>query len=291
MIRPLFAIWGALALLVLWLGLIVVQTKGNPASFVQALGDSASRSQLPGLAARAYVLSAEIQRRHLYNSGVARDSAPGQALIRHIIATRMAAARLLLQSGYIAAAERIALEGARADFDDLQARALLLEVRLRGDNAGASRRELMLMLLEDQKPQLLCLLAASFAREGKLQDAAAAYERALAVDANHVPSLVALAELRAKEGDAAAARVLLTRAKERAEGGADHQLVLAASKRLQAGPKGNLCALAVWFADHGPFALVLVLYLLFLVSPTIFMWFAAKKGKGLPIAPDDAVGL
>lgn len=284
MMRPLVALIGALALLVAWLGLVMVQAKGNPALFALALGDSAQRSNLPGLAARAYLLSAEIQRRRLYSPEIERDSTAGQSLIRQIIATRMAAARLLLQSGYVAAAERIALEGARADFDDLQARALLLEVRLRGDKSGASRRELMLMLLNEEQPQLLCLLGTSFAREGKLEDAAAAYERALASDADHVPSLVALAELRAKQDDTTMAETLLQRAAASAEGPTERDLVLAVSRRLQLSPAGPLSGLCDWCGAHGPSLIVLLLYVLFLISPAL-MGIIGISPKMIPSSP------
>ncbi|MHB8996428.1 MAG: tetratricopeptide repeat protein [Armatimonadota bacterium] len=279
MMRPLVALIGALALLVAWLGMVTVQARGNPALFVLALGDSAQRSRLPGLAAHAYLLSAEIQRRRLYSPEIERDSPVGQSLIRQIIATRMAAARLLLRSGYVAAAERIALEGARADFDDLQARALLLEVRLRGDKSGASRRELMLMLLNEEQPQLLCLLGTSFAREGNLEDAAAAYERALRADADHVPSLVALAELRAKQGDTAVADTLLQRAATSAEGPNERDLVLAALRRLQLSPAGPLAGARDWCLDHGPSLIVLLVYLLFLISPALMRIIARSGAK------------
>ena len=269
MMRPLFAVLGALALLVGWLAAVVVQAQGDPAAITLALGDSAQRSHLPGLAARGYLLSAAIERRRLYASGVDRTSPAGQALIRHIIATRLAAARLLLQSGYVDAAESIALEGARADFDDLQARALLLEVRLRGDEPEAARREVMLMLLKRPHPQLLTLLGSSFARDGNSADAAACYERALQLAPAHLPALLAYAQLQADQRQPDAARALLAKAAAAATTAAERQTVADATARLSTGCTPAWAGLQAWCNLHAISLLLAAAYMLFLVSPAL----------------------
>jgi len=199
MIRPVFAVLGVLVLCLLWLGLIAYQNSGDGAASLAALGDSAQRAHLPGLAAKCYLLAAVQERRRL--QPLARESVAAQVLVGRLIAHRMAAARTLLNAGYAEAAERVALEGARANYDDLQARALLLEIRLQGRDPDAARRELMLAVLKDEHPQLLYLLGMAFARERREADAESFYRRALARDAGHLPSLLGMAQLAAARGD------------------------------------------------------------------------------------------
>ena len=263
MMRPLFALLGALAILLGWLGVIAVQTNGDPPAMVLSLADSAERCHLPWLAARGYLLAAQWERARLNAGGSDRDSAAGRALVQRIIATRMAAARLLLQEGYTQAAEQIALEGARADFDDLQARALLLEVRLRGERAEEARRELMALLLKQETPQLLCLLGSSFAREGNKEDAAGCYERALQLDGEHVPTLVAQAELQTGAG----AANLLKKAAGAAATADERELVAAAQRRLAAGDTAVAEAASQWWLAHHISLLLVLAYVLFLASP------------------------
>lgn len=269
MIRPLLAILGAVALLVGWLAVVAVQAGGDPATMALALGDSAQRAHLPGLAARAYLLSAETERRRFYASGVDRASAAGQVMIRRLITTRMAAARLLLQSGYVDAAENLALEGARADFGDLQARALLLEVRLNGEEPEAARREVMLLLLKEQHPQLLTLLGNSLRRDRHPEEAVACYERALKLAPEHLPALLAYARLQAGENHAQAAQTLLSKASAAATTADERQAVAQAEADLNAGKRPLWTGVQTWCSLHSVSLLLAVLYLLFLVSPAV----------------------
>lgn len=282
MVRPLYAVLGAIAMLLLWLGLVVYESGGDAAGTAMSLADSAARASLPGLAARGYLLAADLERQRLEQCGVARDSAAGQALIRRIIATRMAAARLLLQKGYVDAAEAIALQGARADFDDVQARALLLEVRLRGQQPQAARRELMLQLLRQEHPQLLCLLGNSFAREGKTDDAAACFERALKLAPDHVRSLLALAQLRARAGQAQAAAELVDQA-GRAATTADERAVVEAARTATTPTVASTHTRAShWCTERWPSLAAAAMYLLFLLSPLLL---GSLRGRPNQIQP------
>lgn len=269
MIRPRFAILGALVVLVGWLAVVVVEAGGDAALVARSLADSAQRCRLPGLAARGYLLAAGLDK-HRLDNGVDRHSAAGRQLIERLIGARLAAARLLLQSGYIAAAERIALEGARADFDDRQARALLLEVRLRGDRAEEARRELMLRLLQREEPQLLYLLGNSFltAAAGATDDARACYARALQLDPDHVPTLVALAKLEHAEGHTDLGRKTLAQAEAAAVSADQKELVTRARHHLSARSSPLAQSLGVWGQAHGTSAVLAGVYLAFLLLPT-----------------------
>lgn len=197
--RPLWAVLGALLLLLVWLGLIVYQANGDVPMALAALGHSAARARLPGLAAKCYLTASVHERRAL--AGLDREGPRAKALVERIIAHRMAAAQTLLRAGQIAAAERVALEGARADYDDVPARALLLEIRLRGPDADAARRELMVMVLRQEHPQLLHLLGKSFLDRRQYADAESFFRRALSHDPSHVPSLLGMAEVAASRYD------------------------------------------------------------------------------------------
>lgn len=270
MVRPLAALLGALVLLLGWLAVVAVEVNGEPAAFVAALADGAERSHLPGLAARGYLLVADLEKRRLGAPGVERQSPAAQALLRHIVETRMAAARLLLGAGYEQAAEAIALEGARANFDDLAARALLLEIRLRGAQPQPARRELMLLLLKQEHPQLLCLLGNVFAREGNTEDAVACYQRALAATPEHVPSLLAYARLAAATGQPQVAADLVVRAAAAAAGPEERRQAALARQRLAEAPLPLLGPVQAWWGEHSVTALLALAYLVFLLSPGLW---------------------
>lgn len=276
MVRPLYAIFGALVILLVWLGLVLYEANGDTAATAISLADSAARASLPGLAARGYLLAADVERQRLGSSGIARDSAAGQALIRRIIDTRMAAARLLLQKGYVEAAEAIALQGAQADFDDIQARALLLEVRLRGDHPEEARRELMLRLVREQPPQLLYLLGNSFARENKQDDAAACFERALKLAPDHAPSLLALAQIRAREGQQTAAMALENQAQQAAATRDKPTAMEVANEPVAHTLSAADLGVSHWCSRRWPSLALAGVYLLFLISPSLL-----SLGRGI----------
>lgn len=280
MVRPLYAMLGALAIVLVWLGLVVYEAGGEAPALAVSLADSAARAALPGLAARGYLLAADLQRQRLNTSGVARDSAAGQALLRGIIATRLTAAALLFEKGYVEAAEAIALQGAQADFDDVQARALLLEVRLKGDQPEAAQREVMLQLLKQEHPQLLCLLGSSLLRDGNTEDAAACFERALKLAPDHVRSLLALADVRSRQGQAQAAAALVDQA-ARAAVTADERVAVEAARG--GGPDDALAEImrmGRWCGERWPSLALAGFYLLFLASPTLIA--ASRREFGSP---------
>jgi tetratricopeptide (TPR) repeat protein len=278
MVRPLYAMLGALAIVLVWLGLVVYEAGGEAPALAVSLADSAARAALPGLAARGYLLAADLQRQRLNTSGVARDSAAGQALLRGIIATRLTAATLLFEKGYVDAAEAIALQGAQADFDDVQARALLLEVRLKGDQPAAARREVMLQLLKQEHPQLLCLLGSSFLRDGNTEDAAACFERALKLAPDHVRSLLALANVRSRQGHAQAASALLDQAARTAVTADERAAVEAARSGKPDDALAALLRMGRWCNERWPSLALAGLYLLFVASPTLTA--VSRRGFG-----------
>ncbi|MEN6301333.1 MAG: hypothetical protein ABFD96_01335, partial [Armatimonadia bacterium] len=63
--RPLWALLGLLTLLALWLGLVLVQERGDVPSALTTIARSAERSGLPGLAANCHLLAADCYRRRL----------------------------------------------------------------------------------------------------------------------------------------------------------------------------------------------------------------------------------
>lgn len=270
MVRPLYAILGALIILVGWLGLVALRSRGEAAAMAMSLADSAARAALPGCAARGYLLAADLERQRLLASDVARDSAAGQALVRRIIAARMAAARVLLEAGYVEAAEAIALQGAQADFDDVQARALLLEVRLRGGRPEAARRELMRQLVKREDPGLLCLLGNSFLRSGHAAEAEACLQRALKLQPHHVRSLLALAALERAQGHTRDATALREQAGQAAVT-ADERAAVADAEAPASGDVAAAAArMGEWGAERWPSLAVVCVYLLFLASPAVF---------------------
>lgn len=278
MMRPLFAFLGAVVLCLLWLGLVVYQTGGDLAAGLASLGDSAQRAHLPGLAAKLY-LQASVQERHRLQ-GADRASAAGKLLVQRIISHRMAAARTLLQAGYVEAAERIALEGARANYDDLQARALLLEIRLQGRDPDAARRELMLMVLKQEDPQLLCLLGQAFAAERREADAESFYRRALSRDGGHLPSLLGMARLAAARGDRQALNDWLRQAAQGAER-PDEKRAVARLTPPAADPWQRAWGtVATLGRERGGALLLALAYIVFLFVPSLYGLFGRWRGAG-----------
>jgi tetratricopeptide (TPR) repeat protein len=267
MMRPLFALFGAVALLLVWLGLVVYQAGGDMASAVAALGDSAQRVHLPGLAAKAYLQASRLDQYAL--ALVGRQSVCGPQLIQQIIKRRLAAARVLLDAGYVPAAERIALEGARADFGDLQARAMLLEVRLHGPDPDAARRELMLLVLQEEHPRLLSLLGQAFAASGRLEDARSFYQRALTRDPSYLPALLGMAQLAAAGYDRNEINKWLDQAARAAET-PDEKRAVARLRPPMRQPLQQAWTVTRSLArEHGGSALFLAAFLVFLFSPSL----------------------
>lgn len=270
MVRPIAACLGVLLLLVGWLGLLTYQVQGDVPALVVKLSESAWRVHLPGLTARGYLLAASLWRDRLQQTSPA--SPDYRVLLQQIITARMAAARSLLKAGYKEAAERVALEGARADFGNVAARALLLEVRLQGDQNEAARRELMLMLLKREDPQVLYLLGQSFIHSGQHDDGEAYLDRALALAPDHLPTLRAKLDLALTHNDKAAASKWATRALT-----ATTDPLERASLRAAQAPRDleavRLETVRLWFSDHGVSVLLATAYLVFLFTPTFFSLF------------------
>lgn len=268
MMRPGFAVLGAVVLVVVWCGLIAVQTNGDLAAALASVGDSAQRARLPGLAAKAHLMASVQERQRLQT--LDRKSPAAEALVQRIIARRLAAARTLLDAGQVAAAERVALEGARADYGDVQARALLLEIRLRGRDPEAARRELMLTVLQNEHPQLLALLGQAFADLNRPADAESFYRRALSRDPTHVASLLGMAQVAAARGEAAAVTQWLGQAAAAAERPDEKRAV--ARLRPLAGSPWNRAMVAVqaFASNHGGSLLFGLAYLAFLFSPVLY---------------------
>ena len=277
MIHPRFAVLGALLLLLGWLGATAWEAKGDLPTMALSLSDSAAGCNLPGLAARGYLLAAQIERKRLYAAGFDRNSPDGKRLLAEIITTRLAAARLLLQAGYLPAAEAIALEGAQADYANPDARALLLEIRLRGPAAESARRDLMLLLLKQPQPQLLSLLGSTFARQGLRDDARACFERGLALSPDHVPTLLALADLDAAEAKRAAAATLVQKAVAVASSPQDKRLALAAQAQLCPDAGRRWLLVRAWWQFHQVSLLLGLAYALFLLSPA---WLGLRRRRG-----------
>ncbi|MEI6500834.1 MAG: hypothetical protein WCP21_07385, partial [Armatimonadota bacterium] len=142
-------------------------------------------------------------------------------------------------------------------------------VRLRGEKAGEARRELLLLLLKQESPRLLSLLGSSFAREGKVEDAAGCFDRALQLDGEHVPTLVAMAQLQAGSGRSGAAAALLQKAGAAATTADERELVAEAQRRLSAGASPTLDIATGWWRAHGVSVLLALAYVLFLVAPAL----------------------
>jgi len=267
MMRPGHAVLAAAGLLLLWLGLIAIQSNGDLPASLAALGDGAQRMHLPGLAAKGYLLASVRERQQL--AALDRKSAAARLLVQHIIAHRMAAARTLLDAGYVEASERIALEGARANYDDVQARALLLEIRLRGRDPESARRELMYLVLKTEDPQLLCLLGQSFAALSRPEDAASFYHRALARDPGHLPTLIALARLASSRGDREGVAQWLHQASQSAERPDEKRAVLRL-RPLDTDPwRRTASAVALVWHEHSGTFLFLLAYLALLAGPAL----------------------
>jgi tetratricopeptide (TPR) repeat protein len=287
MMRPGFAVLGAAVLVVVWCGLIAVQTNGDVAAALASLGDSAQRARLPGLAAKAYLMASVQERRRLQS--LDRTSPAAEALVQRIITRRLAAARTLLDAGQVAAAERVALEGARADYGDVQARALLLEIRLRGRDPEAARRELMLTVLQGEHPQLLALLGRAFADLNRPADAESFYRRALTRDPAHVASLLGMAQVAAARGDANAVTQWLGQAAAAAERPDEKRAV--ARLRPLAGSRWTraTAAVAAFGSEHCGSLLFALAYLAFLFSPTAYGFLRGLSAPGRAVAGMAAV--
>jgi len=193
MIRPLGALGGAFVLLVIWLGSLVYKCQSDLPAIWASLGESAQRAGLMGLAAQFY-LTASLQERERLSLWE-RSPVPKQQSLQQIIAYRLAAARVLWAAGLPDAAERVALEACRADYDNIEARALLLEIRLENKNFRAAQQEIMRRLLVQEHPQLIYLLGKSFVMQKRWEEAESCFQRALELNATHFPSLLGRAQI------------------------------------------------------------------------------------------------
>lgn len=273
-LRPLWAVLVALLLLVAWLGLIAYRVGSDGPAMLSAIGESARRCALPGLAARAHLLAANWHRVRL--AGMDRSSRAGQELIRRLMAERMAAARMLLQAGYVGAAEGLALESARADFDDIEARALLLETRLQGAGREAARRELMLLLLRREHPQVLYLLGRSFAEQGRQEDAEAFYQRALELEPAHFPTLLGMADLQIDRRDRTGAMSWAGKADGAAKGPEEKLAVQRSRATADASAVNALSTVKLWLTEHGGTLGFAGAYLVLLFLPR---WWWLVRGR------------
>lgn len=267
MVRPVYAVLGAVVLLVGWLGLVGYEAQWEPAATVESLADSAERWRLVGIAARGYLLAASIRRQELEGHGREAGDETSRKLIAGIVRLRTKAARVLLDNGYRAAAEAVAAEAARADYADLQARALLLETRLGSPAGSTAQRELMLLLLQGEHPQVLYVLGKALAAGPDTKEAAGFLHRALELDPAHFPTYVVLCRLALADNDRALALSWLDKMSAAASGSAERELLVrlraTADPRYQPLP----ALLALWWREHWVSAVVGVAYLLFVVSP------------------------
>ncbi|MEN6645593.1 MAG: tetratricopeptide repeat protein [Armatimonadia bacterium] len=275
--RPLWALLGLLTLLVLWLGLVLVQERGDVPSALTTIARSAERSGLPGLAANCHLLTADCYRRRL--GQMDHRKAEAQPLLRAIARSRMAAARQLMQAGNTAGAEGIALEGARADFDDVEARILLLETRLQGTQTDAARRELMLLLLRQEHPQALYLLGRSFEAEQRLDDAESFFRRALQIDPRHLASILGLSEVHIARRDRPGALALLGQASTLSLSAKEKREV--ARVRQQADPSltSRFEMPLYWCSQHYGSVVFGLIYVLFLFTP---LWLSLLRERSQP---------
>lgn len=273
-VRPLWAIVGLLLLLLLWLGLVLAQDHGDVPSALTTLARSAERSGLPGLAAQCHLLAADCYRRRLGSMDHRKPEA--EPLLHAIARSRMAAARQLMHAGNTAGAERIALEGARANFDDVEARILLLETRLQGTQTDSARRELMLLLLREEHPQALYLLGKSFEAERRLDDAESFFRRALQIDPRHLACILGLSEIQIARRDRPGALALLGQtealsltAKEKRE---------VARVRQQADPSltSRFEMPLYWFSQHYGSVVFGLIYVFFLFTP---LWLSLLRDR------------
>lgn len=273
-VRPLWAFVGLLSLLVLWLGLVLAQQRGDVPQALTTIARSAERSGLPGLAAQCHLLAADCYRRRLGQMDHRKPEA--EPFLRAIARSRMAAARQLMQAGNTAGAERIALEGARANFDDVEARILLLETRLQGTQTDSARRELMLLLLREEHPQALYLLGKSFGAERRLDDAESFFRRALQIDPRHLASILGLSEIKIARRDRPGALALLGQAEALSLTAKEKREV--ARVRQQADPSltSRLEMPLYWLSQHYGSVIFGLIYVLFLFTP---LWLNLLRGR------------
>jgi tetratricopeptide (TPR) repeat protein len=270
MLRPIYAVLLAWVLLLGWLGLVAYRAEGVPSRVVGLLAEAADRNHLPGLAAQGYLLSSELDREVIRAASLAHKAVDRQQIIRQIITRRLATARLLLEAGYPAAAERIALEAARADFADVPARVLLLEIRMGSERGEEARRELLRLLVRGEDPQLLVLLGRSFMQSKSYPDAQQTLQRAYALAPKHLPTLLALSELAWRQSDLRSARRWLDQAWGATATDAERVRIVAQRLKVDPAYGARPVLLRLWWTQHSVTVVVLLAYLLLLFSPSIF---------------------
>lgn len=267
MVRPIYAVVGAVVLLLGWLALVSYQARGEPAAAVESLADSAERCRLVGIAARGYLLAADLRRQELDRHGRHAGDETSRRLMAQIVTLRTKAARTLLDHGYRAAAEAVALQAARADYGDLQARALLLETRLGTPAGSTAKRELMLLLLQGEHPQVLYVLGKALLGGPDPQEAAGYLQRALELDPSHFPTYAALCQLALATNDRVSALYWLDRAVTIARGSWERELLVrlraAADPRYQPLPS----LLGLWWREHWVSVVIALSYLVFVFCP------------------------
>lgn len=279
MLRPVGAVLVALVFLGAWLGLIAYQAGGSAPAMVATLADSADRNGLAGLAAQGYLAAARLVAQELHAGRVAPDSARGQELLEAIVGYRCAAARLLLEGGHPRAAEAVALEAAQAQYNDVAARALLLEARSSGEatQAAAARRELMVLLLRGEQPEVLYALGQALLRTSAADEAEGYLQRAAQRGPQHVPSRLALAETALGRGELQAARAWLTSLARIPLTPSESRAFQRLDAETRPEPYWRPTRLVVWASEHGVSALMVVAFLAVLFSPTLTTLVARRR--------------
>lgn len=279
MIRFGYALLLAAALGVICIAVNYQRANRQPAIFLEALGRSCAKYGLHGYSALCHVEAAE---RWFESAGNlrARNSSAAGAATKRAARNFARAADTLEQAGVVEQAHNVRVRAAALVRDDADLQVRLLTDRARQDDVSA-RERLYQMAFRHNQPDALVAVADLLAGQGLNRDAASILRHANSKHPDRPESLLALAELLLREGDAAGAADHASRAAQLAADPATRArawavlaragLPMPASERLRA-ESGRLVA------DYGATALGLLLYALMVAWPGLGA-LAARTGR------------
>ena len=292
MVRFRYAALAATVLTAGWLAWLGYAAGWQTGEFYEGLGQAALSWRLAGLSAGCYAQAAKVHRADWLWAKYYADRPAEQLTLSKLVRARMTAARILLAAQRPSAALAFAEDAYRADYSNLAAVALLWRVRYAGGMTGEAKRELILLGLDNQAPEILAALGELFLAESDLEQARNFAERALGEAPKVAAAWLLLARAHAQGGDTQSAHQAVAKAwywtsdqpvVRRQTADLYLQLHRDRSSLLVAGRGIDYWwqVVGYWVEAHWVFLVGLAAYLIFLFSPAIGAQFR-RRGNTPP---------
>ncbi len=280
MVRLHYAALGAILLPAIWLAYLGYAADWQSGAFYERLGEAALSWRLAGLSATCYACAVEVHRGELLQAKYRAAPAAEEAALAKVVRARTIAARILLAAQRPYAALPFAESAYRADYRNTAAAALLWRARYAVGMTTEAKRELMLLGLDNPRPEILTALGELFLTEDKPAAALDFARRALEQSNKLAEPWLLLGRIYGNAGDRRNASRAAAKAWECAAGEPDLQQQ-AAWMYVQFYPdRSNWSvagrgldywwqAVSRWVQDHCAFLALSAAYLIFVFFPGI----------------------